>query len=97
LSLALLGAAYAAAGRIAEAQKLFRELQALAVTSYVPAIALGLIHSCLGEIDKAVDCFEKAIEERDATIASLHVLPFFDSIYSHPRYHALLRKMNLEA
>ena len=57
-----------------------------------------MIYSNLGEIDKALEWFEKAIEERDAMIAvSGAVNPIFDPLRSHPRYQALLRKMNLES
>ena len=44
-----------------------------------------------------LDYFEKAVEEHDSMPFLFHVHPFFDPLRSHPRYHALLRKMNLEA
>jgi serine/threonine-protein kinase len=95
-SLGFLGGAYTSAGRIGEAQRLLGELQELAEKAYVPGSYFALIYSGLGEIDKALDWFEKAIEERDVTITAYYVMPMFDPLRSHPRYHALLRKMNLE-
>jgi hypothetical protein len=55
-----------------------------------------MIYFGLGEIDKAFDWFEKGVEERHFLISYAYSLPFFDPIRSHPRYKALLRKMNLE-
>ena len=35
--------------------------------------------------------------ERDCMIVLLRFIPSFDPLRSHPRYHALLRKMNLSS
>ena len=50
----------------------------------------------IGEIDKCLDFLDKAVEEQEALMPSLYVSPHFDPLCSHPRYKALLRKMNLE-
>ena len=94
--LGVLGWAYAWAGRIGQAQKLLEELQDLAKKAYVSAWSFGFIYAGLGEIDTCFDWFEKAVEERDPMIFHIHVDPTYDSLRSHPRYAALLRKMNLE-
>jgi serine/threonine-protein kinase len=96
MSLASLGAAYASAGKVGEAQKYVKELQELAEKAYVPCFAFAVIYLGLGEIDKAFDYFERAIEERDAMAISGTAHPSLDPLRSHPRYQALLRKMNLE-
>jgi tetratricopeptide (TPR) repeat protein len=96
LALACLGIAYARAGRLGEAQKLLEELHELTQKTYVPAFVFGYIYPALGEIDKGFDWLEKAIDERDGLILHLQVDPSFDPLRSHPRYPALLRKMNLE-
>lgn len=90
-----LGWAYAHTGRISEARKLLGEMlenarNACSSPSGIAAIFLGL-----GEIDRALIWFEKAIEERDGMIHQLHVGPLLDPLRSHPRYKALMRKMNL--
>jgi hypothetical protein len=51
----------------------------------------------LGETDRVFDWLEKAVAERDGFTNNVHVFSFFAPLRSHPRYHALLRKMNLEA
>jgi len=95
LALAMLGTACARAGRLGEAQKLLEELDELAQKTYVPAFTFGYIYPALGEIDKGFDWLEKAVDERDGLILHLHIDPSHDSLRSHPRYPALLRKMNL--
>jgi eukaryotic-like serine/threonine-protein kinase len=96
LVLAYLGYAYARAGLIREAQRLLDELQEHAQKAFVPAGWFAWIYLGLGEIDKCFDWLNKAVDEGDGFILHLHVDPVFDPVRSHPRYHALLRKMNLE-
>jgi hypothetical protein len=93
--LSSLGAAYALTGRVGDAHKLLAELQDLAQKAYVPPSSFVLIYLGLGEMDQCFDWIEKAVEERDSMIFILPVHPLADPIRSHPRYHALLRKMNL--
>jgi serine/threonine protein kinase/tetratricopeptide (TPR) repeat protein len=91
-----LGRIYAEAGRMSQAQSILDELFELSQKTYVPASAISHVYFGLNQMDKAFDWMEKAIHEtpglfflytRGASSARLH---------SHPRYHALLRKMNLE-
>jgi TolB-like protein/Flp pilus assembly protein TadD len=95
LYLGILGHVYALAGRTEEARKFLEQLQTIGPNEYVPAIAFGIIYFGLGEMEKGFDWLEKAVEEQDL----FHIFHFgflFDPIRPHPRYHALLRKMNLE-
>ena len=91
-----LGAAYARAGRISEARKFLDLLQDLAQKAYVPPYSFARIHLALGETDKGFDWLEKAVDEQDYKATLLLVGPLSDPLRSHPRYRALLRKMNLE-
>jgi len=51
-----------------------------------------------GEFDKALEWLEKDVDERDLMIVCHLKLERSWSIFrQHPRYHALLRKINLEA
>ena len=95
-ALGLLGCAYARAGRASEAQKLLKELEEQERKSYVLPSSLAQIYLALGEIDKGFDWFERALNEHDVLIYVYLITPIFDSLRPHPRYHALLRKMNLE-
>jgi eukaryotic-like serine/threonine-protein kinase len=95
-ALGLLGLAYARAGRIYEAQKLLKELAEQEKKTYVLPSAFARIYLGLGEIDKGFDWLEKAVQERDVLIYTYLITSIFDPLRSHPRYHALLRTMNLE-
>ena len=86
----------ALAGRISEAREFFDKLQELAKQKNVPAVAFALIYLGLGEIDECFVWLDKGIDERDALILQLLRAPIWDPLRSHPRYKALLRKMNLE-
>ena len=94
-AIATLGSAYAQVGRIGEARKLLEELYELALKSYVAPTFIFAIHISLGEIDTAFHWLEKAIDERDSVMANMHVDPFFEPVRWHPRFQALMRKMNL--
>jgi serine/threonine protein kinase/Tfp pilus assembly protein PilF len=95
-SLSLLGAACARAGRLGEVQGLLKELQQVAQKAYESPVPFVWIYTGLREIDKALDWLEKAIDERDGLVLHCHIDPFYDPLRSHPRYPALLRKMNLQ-
>jgi eukaryotic-like serine/threonine-protein kinase len=96
LVLGILGSAYAKAGRNEEARKVLAELQDLAGKAYVLPTAFAWIYLALKEIDHCFDYMEKAVEERDQWIFHMILDSSLDPFRSHPRYQALLRKMNLE-
>jgi tetratricopeptide (TPR) repeat protein len=89
------GDVYARAGRIGDARKVLDELQKLALRTNVPAPAFAIVYLGLGEIDTAFDWLDKAVEERNAVIIQIIANPLYERLRSHPRYHALMRKMNL--
>ncbi|MCU0251291.1 MAG: protein kinase [Vicinamibacterales bacterium] len=91
-----LGWAYAQTGRTGEALQLLEELRERAHTQYVPSWSFAVIRLGLGEMDGAFDWFEKAVDEHEPLMLHCHVHPNYDPLHTHPRYPALLRKMNLE-
>ncbi len=65
-------------------------------TIYVPPYAMAAIYRGLGEIDEALEWLEKGVDERDLIIVGgLKSEPRYTIMRGHPRYQALLRKMNL--
>jgi serine/threonine protein kinase/Tfp pilus assembly protein PilF len=98
MSLGQLGWAYARSGRIEEARGLLTELADISRKAYVQPSSFALIYLGLGETDKFLDWLDQAIDDRNGQILTTHifsaVLP--GSVRSHPRFQALLRKMNLE-
>jgi hypothetical protein len=74
------------------------ELIARRGTTYVQPFAMAAVYRGLGEVDQALDWLEKGVEERDMiTVGGIKSEPRYTIMRGHPRYHALLRKMNLES
>ena len=97
MTLGELGRVLGLAGRTAEARQLLAELEVRRRSSYVPAFSIAMIHRGLGDMEKGLEWWAKGIEERDLLLeTSLKTEPSYDPLRSHPAYHALLRKMNLE-
>ena len=66
------------------------ELEALAKTQYVAAYYLAHVHTGLGEREAALDCLERALEERSGAIYGIKGSFLFASLRDHPRFQALL-------
>jgi serine/threonine-protein kinase len=64
LMLGALGGAFASWGKEDEARKMLHELQELARRKYVSQVFVAAIHAGLGENGPALDCLERAYEER---------------------------------
>jgi serine/threonine-protein kinase len=90
-----LGEAYALAGRAGEAREVLRKLHALARERYVSPYHFAYVHAGLGEQDEAMDWLEKAYEQRTGAIYGIKGSFLFIGLREHPRFKALLAKMNL--
>ena len=53
-------------------------------------------YAWLGEKDLAIEWLTKAIDERYHGVGFANVDPRFDSIRDDPRFHDLMRRINLE-
>ncbi len=93
--LATLGYAYAVAGKRIEAQKVINELRQRSEQRYVSPYFIAVIHSGLGEKDKAFASLEAAYQERHPYMTLLKVEPVFDNLRSDPRFGDLLRRIGL--
>ncbi len=96
-ALAIPSVAYAKAGKIDQAQRLLKELHDLSQQSFVSPSAFAWIYCSLGQIDKSLEWFEKAIDQHDSLILPSHVIPLYDPLRSHSAFQELLMKMNLES
>ena len=92
-----LGLALGLGGYTAEARMVLERLRAIARERFVLPTSFAWIHLGLGEIDDAFAWMERAIDRNDGWIPALKSYPFLDPLRADPRFHALLRKMNLEA
>jgi adenylate cyclase len=93
--LAQLGQAYATAGRGRDARRILRQLEEMARERYVPPYHLAYVYTGLGDQDKAMDCLERAYEERAGGIYGVKGSFLFENLRSHPRFRALLAKIGL--
>lgn len=93
---ASLGHAHARAGNEAEARKLLQQLSELSEHVYIDAYLLALIHLGLGEQDRALECLEKACNNRSGFFTLFMVTdPRMDDLRADPRFQQLLRRMGL--
>jgi TolB-like protein/Tfp pilus assembly protein PilF len=97
LYVAELAQAYAAEGRREDALQLLEELNERAGQHYVSPYAFALIHTGLGNKDQAFAWLNRAYDERASTLPFLKTNPVLASLHSDPRFHTLLRRMNLES
>jgi serine/threonine-protein kinase len=93
--LATLHNLYSRASRNEEATTVLREIEKRAASGYVAPGVFGIMCLGVGQVEQALDWYEKAIEERDAIVLYLSTEPKLGRLRSHPRYQALRRKMLL--
>jgi len=95
LFLAQLGQAFAEVGRVADARAVLRQLEQMSTQRDVSPYHLAYVYVGLGEQDAALDALERAFVERAGAVYGIKSSFLFTPLHSHPRFVALLRKMNL--
>jgi serine/threonine-protein kinase len=93
--LAQLGQALALVGRVDEARGILAQLEARAAAGYVTPYHLAFVHTGLGEHERALDLLERAFDERSGAIYAIKGSFLFAPLRAHPRFLALLARMNL--
>ena len=96
-SLGDLGYGLAVAGKRHEAEALRADLIARRAKGYYPAFPIGLIEMGLGNTDAALDWIERAVDERNVGFYLPSIDPSYDPVRMHPRFKAVMKRMNLEA
>jgi serine/threonine protein kinase/tetratricopeptide (TPR) repeat protein len=95
LYLGQLGQAYAMVGKLEQARDVVRQLEELSQRKYVSPYHMAYVHTGLGDQERAMDYLERAFEERAGSVYGIKGSFLFTSLHGHPRFIALLRKMNL--
>ena len=87
---------YSRMGERAKALKLLKKLTALSKTEDLPRVSLAFLHIELGDQDRAFELLEDGYVLKDSNLVYLQCEPKFDPIRDDPRFHDLLRRMNLQ-
>jgi len=93
--LAQLGEACGLAGNADRAREIHGELERRATTRYVSPYHLAYVLTGLGEHDRAMDHLERAFAAHDGAVYGINGSFLFEPLRSHPRFIALLRRMDL--
>ncbi len=96
-TLAALGYVLGVTGDSARARSILTQLNVRAERRYVSGVRLAQIHVGLGDTDSALDCLERAYEDRAAELVWLKVQPIFEPLRTHARFEPLLQKVGFEA
>jgi serine/threonine-protein kinase len=92
-SLGLLGYAYGAAGRRADARSVLERLTTISATRYISQYDVALIHLSLGHADAAMEWLQRGHAERDHQMVFLKVDPRLDSLRERGDFGRLLERM----
>jgi serine/threonine-protein kinase len=95
LWLGQLGQAYALAGDEAKARAVLRELEERSRDGYVSSYHFAYVYAGLGDAERALDWLERAVAERTGAVHGVRGSFLFASLQEHPRFRALLRRINL--
>lgn len=95
--LGALGPALVAAGNRMGAEQLHEELRRLSETTFVPGASRAAISNALGYHDEALDLLELACEQRDVRMTFLKIDARWNNLRSHPRFVALMDRMEFTA
>ncbi|HMK31280.1 MAG TPA: protein kinase [Terriglobales bacterium] len=95
LFLSQLGQAYALTGSLERARQILDQLRDRSTREFVSPYHLAYVHAGLGEADAAIDWLERAFEWRSGAIYGIKGSFLFRNLHGHPRFTALLRRMNL--
>jgi hypothetical protein len=93
--LAVFGNICARSGQKARARAILAELEERASTGRTTIMALGYVLVGLGELNRAITCFERAAAERAGLIVFLKVEPMVDPLRGDARFVALLQRLRL--
>jgi tetratricopeptide (TPR) repeat protein len=91
--LMIVGFAYAKSGRRREAEEVLRKFEDIGRKEYSVIYRPAVIHTLLGDKDKAFDGLEKSFAAHDWDILLINVDPFVDSLRDDPRFKGLIKRM----
>lgn len=81
-------------GKREKALQILEERKKLSTQRYVAPLGFALIHLGLGDHEQALDWLERGYVQGDFYMTGLKTTPVWDPLRTHPRFQALLRRMN---
>jgi serine/threonine-protein kinase len=90
-----LGTAYARMGDREKAEEILAGVEERMKHEYVSPFFLAQFYFTLGDLDTGFELLERAYTERDIILRQVKSFPMEDAVLADPRYHALVKKMNL--
>ncbi len=93
-TLGRLGAAYAWAGQVEQAEEILREMNEIAARRYISPYHIALVQSALGRVEPALELLKRAVDSRDAWVLWMAVDPELDPLRTHPRFNTILQSIN---
>jgi tetratricopeptide (TPR) repeat protein len=93
---AMLGHAYAKAGRTAEARQELQTLVRVSHKRYVAPSWMAIVNVALDDKDQAFAWLEKSYQDRSEHMLYLRVEPLIDPLRGDPRFASLLKRVGLE-
>jgi TolB-like protein/DNA-binding winged helix-turn-helix (wHTH) protein/Tfp pilus assembly protein PilF len=90
---ALLGHAYAKAGRTSDARKQLAILRTASRTRYVAPSWVAVVYIALGDKDQAFAWLQKSYQDRSEHMLYLKVEPLVDALRDDPRFDSLVHRV----
>ncbi len=95
--LAELGHCFGSLGDAANAEVIYRELGTLSDRQYVTPLCFSFVHLGRGELHKALDCLQHAIQERSSMLIWLGIDPRWDVLRREPAFLEIVKQVGLPA
>ena len=86
---------YVEQGFFAAYETMVQLMEERAQNEYINPYEFSVRYSLLGQYEKAMDWLEKGFELRDQNMPYIATGFFSDSLFSNPRFIAIMKKMNL--
>lgn len=94
--LAMLGYAYAVAGKKKAAKEIRTRVEDLSRCQYVAAYDWAVLHAGSGDDERALQRLEQAVDAREPRVIWLKVEPVFDCVRNDDRFQRLIQPLQLD-
>jgi adenylate cyclase len=89
--------AYVRGGRRGDAERLLAKFEEMRRGQYISANVLVLCAIAIGDIERALDWLNTAVDDRDLSLGFIPGNAYFEPLRSHPRFAEIMRRANLPA